>query len=329
MNKIIIPNTDLKISRLAMGCAKLAIERKDTEPQWLLDSFFDLGGNLYDTARIYGNSEEIIGSWLKNSGKRESIVLMTKGGHPDIIEKSNLSYGEKIYRRIRDKIGRPILPKMRNTPQEMRADLEQSLKCLQTDYIDIYMFHRDDPTMPVGVLIETMEEFVREGKIRYYGCSNWTTKRMEDADAYCKKKGYRGFVANQTLYNIGARGMNKMNDSTMKKMDAPMHKYHKQQPENIAMAYSSVCNGFFHKLYNNYSYNYEKSEYYSKLNLACLEQMKILMEKYEASLTQIALGFLFTQDFCCIPLYSPRNVADMEEAMQAFDIPFTPADYQF
>lgn len=328
MNKIIIPNTDLKVSRLAMGCAKIEIKRDETKPERMLDAFWDLGGNLYDTARVYGKSEEIIGSWLKNNSKREDIVIVSKGGHPDINENSKLSYGNKIYRGIRRKMGIPILPQVRNTIQEMRVDLEQSLKSLQTDYIDVYLFHRDEPTMPVEILVETMEEFVREGKIRYYGCSNWTTKRIEEADAYCTERGYRGFVINQALYNVGVQGMKKLNDPTMKKMDAQMVQYHKQRQEKLAMAYSSACSGFFHKLDNSKNSNITSSEYYSKFNLQRLENLKVLMQKYEATMTQVELGFLISQEFCCVPVFGPRNIEDLAEAVKAFEISFAANDYQ-
>lgn len=85
------------------------------------------------------------------------------------------------------------------TPEDMRHDLELSLKALRTDTIDIYFYHRDNLRQNVEDEIETMETFRREGKIRYYGCSNWTTERIKEADAYCKKMNYRGFVADQAL----------------------------------------------------------------------------------------------------------------------------------
>ena len=92
-----------------------------------------------------------------------------------------------------------------------------------------------------------MEEFRRNGKIRYYGCSNWTTARMKEADAYCKSKGYRGFVANQDMYNIGVKYMNPFSDPTMVVCDEEMLQYHRES-DNLLMPYMGVCSGFFHKL---------------------------------------------------------------------------------
>lgn len=327
MNKFVIKDTKLNVSRLAMGCAKIGVCNDKNCAERLLDTFYDLGGNLYDTARVYGNSEEILGTWLRKNGKRENVIIVTKGGHPNINE--NLNYCSRFYRKIKKKIGIPVIPKVRNTREELRMDLEESLKNLQSDYIDVYLYHRDDPTMPVEQLVEIMEEFVHEGKIRYYGCSNWSTNRIREVDAYCKRKGYRGFVTNQALYNVGVHGMRRMIDPTMKKMDNKMIEYHKQQTENVAMGYSSICSGFFHKLDSNWNPNLEQSEYFSEENLRCLEELKKLMKKYGASLTQVELGFLLTRDFSCIPIYGPRNEVDLLDAVQALDIPFTVADYQF
>ena len=259
MNKLVIKDTELNVSRLAMGCAKIGGCNDKNCAERLLDTFYDLGWNLYDTARVYGDSEEILGTWLQKNGKRQNVIIVTKGGHPIINE--NLNYCSRFYRKIKKKIGIPIIPKVRNTREALRMDLEESLKNLQSDYIDVYLYHRDDPTM--------------------------------------------------------------------KKMDNKMIEYHKQQTENVAMGYSSICSGFFHKLDSNWNPNLEQSEYFSEENLRCLEELKKLMKKYGASLTQVELGFLLTRDFSCIPIYGPRNAVDLLDAVQALDIPFTVADYQF
>lgn len=148
----------------------------------ILDLYISLGGNVIDTARIYndwvegeiGRSERVIGDWIQHRGGHDDLVIITKSGHPDL----NTMHISRL------------------SKENMRADLEKSLKALRINCVDIYFYHRDDLNRPVLELIETMEDFVREGKIKYYGCSNWTTDRMKEAMTYCKEKGYRGFVAN-------------------------------------------------------------------------------------------------------------------------------------
>ena len=101
----------------------------------------------------------------------------------------------------------PDMHKSRVSESCLKYDLEESLRVLGTDYIDIYFYHRDNEDVPVSELIDIMEDFRKQGKIRYYACSNWTTARMKEADAYAASKGCRGFVANEALYIIlGSHG---------------------------------------------------------------------------------------------------------------------------
>ena len=225
MDRIKIKDTDLELSRLGLGCVKAGVKWAGQEAFDLFDAFLDMGGNVYDTARVYsdwipserGRSERVLGQWLAHSGKRHDIVLVSKGGHPDMTGPD------------------PDMHKSRVSERCLKYDLEESLRVLGTDYIDIYFYHRDNEEVPVSELIDIMEDFKKQGKIRYYACSNWTTTRMKEADAYAASKGYRGFVANEALYNIGEPWMKPMADDTLVIMDKEMQKYHEENPRNLAM----------------------------------------------------------------------------------------------
>ena len=318
MKKMIIPDTELKLSPIGLGCVNAGLKWDGKEADYLFDAFLDMGGNLYDTARVYsdwippeiGRSERVLGDWLTRSKKRNQIVIITKGGHPDMTGNN------------------PDTHKSRVSRAEMRTDIELSLKTLRTDYIDIYFYHRDDESIPVEELIETMEEFVKLGKIRYYGCSNWTTQRMETAAKYCKEKGYRGFAANQALYNVGYAYMNPLDDDTMLDLDGPMQQFHKENPGNLAMPYMGVCSGFFNKILANGEEAVKDSPYYTEGNIRMAQKLKQIMEKYSVTATQAVLGFFTCQDFACLPLYGPRGVESLEEACGTFEIPFTNEDYK-
>ena len=173
MKKITIKNTDLELSPMGMGCVNAGIKWDGEDAFRIFDAFLDMGGTVYDTARVYadwipseiGRSERVLGQWLRESGKRHDIILVSKGGHPDMT---------------------PAVPDMhasRISAENMRHDLELSLRALGTDYIDVYFYHRDNEAIPASELIEVMEEFRKEGKIRYYACSNWSTARMREADS--------------------------------------------------------------------------------------------------------------------------------------------------
>lgn len=317
MKRIRIPETDLWISSMGCGCVNAGLKWEGQSADEVFDAFFDLGGNLYDTARVYsdwvpteiGRSERVLGEWISRSNKRNEIVLATKGGHPDM-------RAEEI-----------DLHKSRLSREEMEYDLDLSLKALQTDWIDLYFYHRDDCTRTVEELIDTMESFVKAGKIRYYGCSNWTAQRIKEADAYCRKMGYRGFAANQMYYNVGSMHKRPAADDTLVMMDEEMLAYHRENPQNLAMPYMGLCSGAFNKWIALGEAAVKENEYYTKENEKVKTQLMKTAEKYHITITQAVLGFFTCQDFNCVPLYGPRGADSFPEACGTFEIPFEKADY--
>ena len=143
-----------------------------------MDAYAAAGGNLIDTARVYGDfvtpktgeSEKIIGQWMEERGNREKIFLSTKGGHPpfDRMSRSRLS------------------------PREISDDLHESLEDLRCGYIDIYFLHRDDESRPVEEIVDTLEGFCAEGLIGMYAVSNWKTERIIEANRYAASRGSMG-----------------------------------------------------------------------------------------------------------------------------------------
>jgi aryl-alcohol dehydrogenase-like predicted oxidoreductase len=310
MKRLKIPDTELEIFPLGLGCVNVGLKWNDKEVREIFDSFLDRGGNLFDTARVYsdwipperGRSERIIGDWLAGSNKkREKIIITTKGGHP------------KLTGKVID------MHKSRMSKKEMTIDLELSLQALRTDIIDIYFYHRDDESLTAEELIETMEGFVKQGKIRYYGCSNWSTRRIMEADAYSRTQGYRGFVANQVLYNIGSKHMLPMEDDTLVSMTKEMAEYHKRTPSNLAMAYTSICGGFFSKLIEQGPEFVKGSPYYTEENLKIAKEIKMTSDYYGITAMQAVLIFFVKADFPCLPLFGPRDVSNLYEAMEMFE----------
>lgn len=318
MKQIKIADTDLTLAPLGMGCVNAGLKWDGAEADRLFDAFLEMGGNVFDSARVYsdwipperGRSERVIGDWLARSGKRDRVVLITKGGHPDMTAE------------------KPDLHKSRVSAAEMEEDLDLSLQALRTDRIDLYFYHRDDRSRSVEELIDTMERFVRKGKIRYYGCSNWSTVRMQEADAYCQRMGYRGFAANQALYNIGCRHMNPMEDDTLETADAEMCAYHQRNPRNLLMPYMGLCSGFFNKLLTDGVDSVRNSPYFTEENRKIADRIAHITEVYQVTVTQAVLGFFAVQGFPCLPLYGPRNASDLKEALDAFAYPFTMEDYR-
>ncbi len=137
------------VSRLVLGIATI-VDRA------LLDAFVEAGGNAFDTAHWYGEeSERALGAWVASRGLRNEIALIGKGAHaPD------------------------------TRPEAVSPQLEQSLDRLGTDRLDVYLLHRDDPSVPVGEWADALDEQVRAGRVRAVGVSNWSARRAEELSAW-------------------------------------------------------------------------------------------------------------------------------------------------
>lgn len=185
---------DLQVSVVGLGCnnfgrAGFIEDVKGTDA--VLGACLDHGVTFLDTAALYGGpesrSEELMGKALK--GRRDDVVLATKFGH-----ESGSLVGEEDWG-------------PRGSRGYIRKAVEGSLRRLQTDWIDLYQHHSPDPTTPVSETIDALEELVAEGKIRYYGNSNYSAELLRGADEYAKSKGVRGYVSAQDEYSLLKRGV--------------------------------------------------------------------------------------------------------------------------
>ena len=146
----------------------------------LLDAVFAQGINTFDTAHGYGNGEceRSFGAWVNSRGVRDDIVILGKGAHPN----------RDVPHRV--------------TPYYISADINDSLHRFQTDYIDLYILHRDDEQVPVGPIVERLHEHKEKGHIHAYGGSNWTYKRVAEANDYAAKHGLTPFVASSPNFSL-------------------------------------------------------------------------------------------------------------------------------
>lgn len=317
--RINISNTELSVFPIGLGTVDAGLRWDGAEGDRIFDAYLYQGGNLLDCAHVYSDwvpgekarAERVLGDWLARSGKRNQIVLMTKGGHPDMT------------------VPNPDLHKSRMTHADMVEDLDGSLRQLRTDCIDLYFYHRDNREQSVEEEIETMEEFVKAGKIRYYGCSNWDADRMRAADAYCQEKGYRSFVADQSLMNLGMKYMNPLADDTLGYIRDEAFQYHVENARNLAMPYMGNCSGFFHIFDKKGEEAVLENPYYTPGNVRVAKRVQELKEKYGCSITQVILGFFFHQPFVCVPLYGSSSVEHILDACGTLEVPFTDEDYRW
>jgi aryl-alcohol dehydrogenase-like predicted oxidoreductase len=181
--------SDLKVAPLVLGGNVFGWTADEATSFKLLDAFVAGGFNMVDTADVYsrwapaggGASETVIGKWLAQGGKRDKIVLATKLG-------SEMGEGMKGL-----------------SAKYMVEAVEASLKRLQTDYIDLYQSHRDDPDTPQEETAEAFDRLVKSGKVRAIGSSNFTPERLKSALEISEAKGLPRYNSEQPLYNLYAR----------------------------------------------------------------------------------------------------------------------------
>lgn len=318
MRSLTIPRTELTVSVLCLGAGPFGTRTPREEAFAMLDLYVEQGGSFLDTAHIYaawvpdgwGVSERTLGEWMRSRNARDRVVVGTKGAHPHL-------HSMQVSR-----MGRA----------EIQQDLEESLTRLQTDVVDLYWLHRDAVERPVGEIIETLEEFVTQGKIRYYGCSNWSPQRMQEAQAYAAENGRTGFVASQPGWNLAVRNFGPNDDPTVRFMDDEMYAFHLETGLAVA-AYSSQANGFFTGPYGRdilpptpgVRPNVVGS-YYNETNFTRLDRARELAVQYGCSANDIALAYLTSQPFPTCAILGCGTVEHLQEGLTAQDLQLDPRD---
>ncbi len=221
------------VSKIGLGTARFG-SRMDIQKAFeLLDVFYEKGGSVLDTARNYdewagdgrGKSEECIGKWLSQNGNRKEMVLCTKGG----VRRSKM--GERYFDL---------------SSCSLCEEVKESLEALQTDYIDIYLLHKDEKSRNVEEIVETMQKVCEIGKISAIGVANWTVQRLKAANDYARKNGYKEFQIVQTWWSLAEYTKEMWNDENTTHMTKEMYGY-MMENQLLGMAYTAQCKGFFQK----------------------------------------------------------------------------------
>ncbi|AMY01805.1 aldo/keto reductase [Mesorhizobium ciceri] len=269
----------------------------------LLDAFFEAGGNLFDTGYVYGGgyTEKLLGEWLKNRGVRAQSVVIAKGAH------SPLCY-----------------------PDVIGKQLDQTLERLQTDHVDVYFMHRDNPDVPVGEFVDAMDREVKAGRIRGpFGGSNWTMERLDEAIAYAERTGKQkpGALSNnfslaEMLEPIWAGCVTSSTDVWKAWLTS------RQMPN---FAWSSQGRGFFTDRAGRDKQDNEElvRVWYSERNFGRRDRAIELAARLGKSPIHIALAYVLAQPFPSIPLIGPRTLDELDDSLRALDITLSQADLEW
>lgn len=301
---------DRQVSVIGLGSGEFGGKISERQAREFMDAYADIGGNLIDTGRVYGDfvtprngeSEKIIGRWLADRHCREKTFLSTKGGHPPIQD----------------------MQRSRLSREEIRRDMAESLEDLQTDQVDIFWLHRDDESRPVGDIMETLQSLIEDGRTRMTGVSNWCPERIEEANRYAVSHGLMPVTANQLQFSL-ARQVN-CYDPGLVTMDTKAWRMHRQTGM-VCCCFSSQAGGFFTKLdasgWDQLNENL-KNDYGCEENLNILEKLRTLRGVTGLSIGALALAYLTCQPFHTFALVGASRIEHVLALKEAGDAVISP-----
>jgi 1-deoxyxylulose-5-phosphate synthase len=305
MNYFSINGMEKKFSQLVMGTMYFTPENYRDFVCPILDAFVEIGGNTLDTAIVYagGKSEVAIGMWMKERGNREDIVVLAKGA--------------------REKAGEPDI--LRVNPEAINHDISLSLERLQTDYIDMYALHRDDPDYPVGPIMETLNEHIAAGRIKAIGGSNWSHQRLQEANEYAEKHGLVGFTFSSPNLSLAKPSEPYWPGCLFADEDALA--WHKKT-QLALVSWSSQARGFFTERFNPEHPEYEQlvRVFQTEDNLERKRRAEQLASQKGVTPNQIALAYVLNQPFPVSAIVGPQNTSELQASLEASRIKLTQED---
>lgn len=306
----LFPPLGKQVSRLVLG-TDAALDPESVMVAW--DHYVSIGGNTFDSAWIYnqGKAEARLGWWLEKRGIRKEVILLDKGAHSPIPQWPLTLYTEC-------------------TPEALSRQHLESLQRLRTDYIDIYMLHRDNPDVPVGEIIDVLNRHKRSGTMGCFGASNWSISRIEEANAYAAKNGLEGFSSVSNQMSL-AEMVNPVYPDAIS-FGNPNARAWLSEKQLPLFPWSSQARGFF---LDQKDSGYQPKDFAdrqagdverywaSDVNFARKQRAAELGKKMGSSAMGIALAWVLHQSFPTFPLIGPRSIAELNDSAFASALPLT------
>ena len=295
--RITLPKTELSVHPLCLGGNVFGWSADETQSFAVLDAYAAAGGNFIDTADVYsewkpgnagGESERIIGNWMKARGNRSEMIIATKVAK--LSTRAGLSAAN------------------------IRAAAEESLSRLQTDYIDLYYAHEDDSKIPLTQSLEAFNALVVDGKVRYIGASNYSAARLREAIHISQTYDWAPYVALQNQYNL------------LDRKDYETDSAPALSALGIsALPYYGVARGF---LSGKYSAGMTidsvraggVADYQNDRGYAAIARLQELSDDHSAPMAAIALAWLRGQSTVSTPIASARTVEQLAEIVQVVEL---------
>ena len=292
-----IPATTLDVYPLCLGGNVFGWSANESQSQLVLDAFGALGGNFIDTADVYsdwgdgnvgGESETIIGNWIKARGNRHQFVIATKVA--------------KLQTR----------PGLR--PENVIAACNESLKRLQTDHIDIYYSHHDDKDVPIAETLGAYQTLINEGKIRYIGASQHTGARLQEALDIAAKENLPKYICLQNQYNLMERNP----------FESEQQKVLNNNGISI-LPYLGLARGFLTGKYRpGVTVDSVRAsgvtDYQNEKGYAIVDALTQIADSHSSSISAVALAWLRSNPQVSTPIASARTVEQLNEIMQIVEL---------
>lgn len=298
MKKATLGRSEIVIAPLVFGGNVFGWTADEARSFELLDRFVERGFNAIDTADSYsawapglsgGESETVLGKWLAQRGRRDDIVLMTKVGMWE--------------------------PRKGLSAANIEAAVEDSLKRLGTDYIDVYFAHIDDENVPLEETLTAFDKLVKAGKVRALGASNYSAERLRQALEIAKEQGLARYEVMQPLYNLHDR----------KDFESELAALAQEQEVGM-VSYFSLASGFLTGKYRrredlkNSARGDFMQNYFSERGERVLQALTAVADEMSVRPAQVALAWLLTRPGVTAPIASATNVAQLDEILGSVDV---------
>jgi aryl-alcohol dehydrogenase-like predicted oxidoreductase len=315
MDYVNFGRTGVKVSRICLGCMSYGTPppgpRRPGSNDWSLNEeqsapFFkqalDLGINFFDTANVYatGDSECVVGRWLKANAKREDVVLATKV-NGQMREGPN---GQGLSRK------------------EIFYELDESLKRLETDYVDLYWIHRWDKSTPIEETLEALNDVVRAGKVRYIGASSMWAWQFSKALYTSKERGWARFIAMQPHYNLIYREEERemlplcVDQGIAVTPWSPLARGRLARPADSAQTKRSETDQFGKKIYS----------VAEAADRGVIDAVQKVAEARGVPMAQVALAWMLTKPAITSPIVGATKPNHLEDAVAAVSLKLTPEE---
>jgi aryl-alcohol dehydrogenase-like predicted oxidoreductase len=283
METVYLKGTDLKVSRACLGTMTFGSQANETESRTILDYALDHGINFIDTAHIYvhGTSEEILGKTL--DGRRHQLILASKvrGSMGDGPLDAGLSHGAII------------------------KALDDSLRRLRTDYLDLYYLHQPDYDVPLEETLKTLDDIIHQGKVRFAACSNYASWQVCQMHSIADKHAYQPVRVTQPMYNLLARGVEQEFLPMARQFDVSVIAYNPLAGGLLTGKHSNSQPAEGSRFVNNQVYRdrYWRPEYFE-----AVRRLESVAANEGRALASMALNWLFYRSgVACIVLGASRQ----------------------